>query len=208
MDYWGFVDGASGLQVTHPEAIRFIPYPYAAGDIHSDSLEFEFMASGLNVFRRQILEQEVLESGTLTLPNELSFEGALRVDARQSVYDSTVTGSTEILIVGEMYWVQDMPLPVAQTYDYYQIVGGGHDPCDFRCRIRGGRRDGVGTSDESFPRSLSVAGEKPAHRGSASRRLDSRHGHSWTGDGPPATEDKSRNVGRVKLAYRDGVFDH
>ena len=122
MDYWGFVDGAAGLQVTHPEAIRFVPYPLAAGDIHSDSLEFEFMASGLNVFRRQILEQEVLESGTLTLPNELSFEGALRADARQSVYDSTVTGATEILIVGEMYWVQDMPLPVAQTYDYYQIV--------------------------------------------------------------------------------------
>ena len=124
MDFWGFVDGATGLQVTHPEAIQFIPYPYAAGDTHSDSLEFEFMASGLSVFRRQILQQEVLESGTLTLPNELSFEGALRVDARQSVYDSTVTGASELLIVGEMYWVQDMPLPVAQTYDYYQIVGG------------------------------------------------------------------------------------
>ena len=123
MDYWGFVDGASGLQVTHPEAIQFIPYPYAAGDVHSDSLEVEFMATGLSVFRRQILQQEVLESGTLMLPNELSFEGVLRVDATQSVYDSTVTGASELLIVGEMYWVQDMPLPVAQTYDYYQIVG-------------------------------------------------------------------------------------
>lgn len=123
MDFWGFVDGATGLQVTHPEAIQFIPYPYAAGDIHSDSLEFEFMANGLSVFRRQILQQEVLESGTLTLPNELSFEGALRVDATQSVYDSTVTGASELLIVGEMYWVQDMPLHVAATYDYYQIVG-------------------------------------------------------------------------------------
>ena len=123
MDFWGFVDGATGLQVTHPEAIQFIPYPYAAGDIHSDSLEFEFMANGLSVFRRQILQQEVLESGTLTLPNELSFEGALRVDATQSVYDSTVTGALELLIVGEMYWVQDMPLHVAATYDYYQIVG-------------------------------------------------------------------------------------
>jgi len=123
MHYWGFVDGAEGLQVALPEPLRFVPYPFAAGDVHIDSLEVEFMASGLSVFRRQIVHQEVLESGTLMLPNEVNFEGTLRVDAMQSVYDSTVTGATEILIEGEMYWAQDMPVPVAQTYDYYQIVG-------------------------------------------------------------------------------------
>ena len=207
MDYWGFVDGAAGLQVTHPEAIRFVPYPLAAGDIHSDSLEFEFMASGLNVFRRQIHEQEVLESGTLTLPNELSFEGALRVDARQSVYDSTVTGSTEILIVGEMYWVQDMPLPVAQTYDYYQIVAE-----DTTLVFSGAEYVVDAVTGLVLPTQASLEAFRRRRKASSPWKrkpaIGLRHGHSRTGAGPPATEGESRNVGRFQLAHRDGVFDH
>ena len=44
MDFWGFVDGASGLQVVHPGSRRFIPYPMEVGDVHQRFLVFEFMA--------------------------------------------------------------------------------------------------------------------------------------------------------------------
>ena len=49
--FWGGVDGASGIQIVHPEAVRYLPYPMAVGDVHHDSLEFEFMAAGLAYVR-------------------------------------------------------------------------------------------------------------------------------------------------------------
>ena len=123
MDFWGGVD-ATGVQVVHPEPLRFVPYPFTLGDVHSDSLAFEFSAGGLNVARHMSIDMEVLAGGTMLLPGELSFENTLQVAQTQWVLDSTVASTGGVLIEGVAYWTQDMPVPVAQTYTYSQVVAG------------------------------------------------------------------------------------
>ncbi|MGB1383791.1 MAG: T9SS type A sorting domain-containing protein [Flavobacteriales bacterium] len=123
MDFWGGVD-ATGVQVVHPEPLRFVPYPLGAGDVHGDTLAFEFSASGLNVLRQMSVHMEALAGGTMLLPGELSFENTLQVAQTQYVVDSTVASNGGLLIEGIAYWTQDMPVPIAQTYTYTQVVDG------------------------------------------------------------------------------------
>jgi len=122
--YWGGVDGATGTQVVHPEAVKYLPYPMAVGDVHQDSLEFEFMAAGLAYVRDYSVDMEALDEGTLTLPNGQTFGNTMRIHAKVTVADSSVAGSATLLTEGLQYWTQDMPLPVAQTYTYTQIADG------------------------------------------------------------------------------------
>jgi len=65
-----------------------------------------------------------LAGGTMLLPGELSFENTLQVAQTQWVLDSTVASTGGVLIEGVAYWTQDMPVPVAQTYTYSQVVAG------------------------------------------------------------------------------------
>ena len=123
MEFWGGVD-ATGVQVVHPEPLHFFPYPFSVGEMHLDSLSFSFSASGLSVSRDMRIELEALASGTMLLPGEISFENTLQVAHTQFVEDSTVVSTGAILIEGIGYWAQDMPLPIAQTYTYTQIVDG------------------------------------------------------------------------------------
>lgn len=122
--FWGGVDGASGTQVVHPEAVRYLPYPMAVGDVHQDSLVFEFMAAGLAYERQYSVDMAALDAGTLTLPGGQMFENTMRIQAKVAVFDSSVASSGGILTEGSQYWAPDMPLPVAQTYTYTQIVDG------------------------------------------------------------------------------------
>ena len=122
--FWGGVDGASGIQVVHPEAVKYLPYPMAIGDVHQDSLSFGFMAAGLAVEREFSVDMEALDAGTLLLPNGQMLENTFRIQARVSVFDSSVASSGGLITEGVQYWTQDMPLPVAQTYTYTQIVDG------------------------------------------------------------------------------------
>ena len=122
--FWGGVDGASGIQVVHPEAVNYLPYPMAIGDVHQDSLSFGFMAAGLAVEREFSVDMEALDAGTLLLPNGQMLENTFRIQARVSVFDSSVASSGGLITEGVQYWTQDMPLPVAQTYTYTQIVDG------------------------------------------------------------------------------------
>lgn len=123
MEFWGGVD-ASGVQVVHPEPLHFFPYPFSVGETHVDTLSFSFVASGLAVSRDTRIEMEALASGTMLLPGGMSFENTLQIAQTQRIADSTVVSSGVVLIEGVGYWVQDMPLPVAQTYTYTQIVDG------------------------------------------------------------------------------------
>ena len=122
--FWGGVDGASGTQVVHPQAVTYLPYPFAEGDVHEDQMSFDFMAGGLVNTRSFQINMEGVEGGTLLLPNGLSFDNTLRVATRTLTTDSTSTTVSILLIEGFQYWTQDMPLPVAQTYKYTQIIGG------------------------------------------------------------------------------------
>lgn len=122
--FWGGVDGASGIQIVHPEAVRYLPYPMAVGDVHQDSLEFEFMAAGLAYVRDYEVHMETLDAGTLMLPGGQMLENTMRIQATVSVFDSSVASSGGLITEGVQYWTQDMPLPVAQTYTYTQILNG------------------------------------------------------------------------------------
>ena len=122
--FWGGVDGASGIQVVHPEAVKYLPYPMEVGDVHQDSLTFEFMAAGLTYVRDYAVDMEALDVGTLLLPNGQMLENTLRIQARVVVFDSSVASSGGLITEGVQYWTQDMPLPVAQTYTYTQIADG------------------------------------------------------------------------------------
>lgn len=122
--YWGNVDEVSGTQVVNPQAVIYLPYPFAEGDVHEDQMSFDFMAGGLVNTRSFQINMEGVEGGTLLLPNGLSFDNTLRVATRTSATDSTSTTVSTLLIEGFQYWTQDMPLPVAQTYKYTQIIGG------------------------------------------------------------------------------------
>lgn len=122
--FWGGVDGAMGTQVVHPEPIHYLPYPMAVGDVHHDTLAFEFMASGLPISRAFSVEMEALEAGTLLLPNGQSFDNTMQIQAKVLVLDSSMAGNGGLLTEGVQYWTQDMPLPVAQTYTYTQILDG------------------------------------------------------------------------------------
>ena len=122
--FWGGVDGASGIQIVHPEAVKYLPYPMAVGDVHEDSLSFEFMAGGLAYERNFSVDMEALDAGTLVLPNGQMLENTLRIQARVSVFDSSLAANGGLITEGVQYWAQDMPLPVAQTYTYTQIVDG------------------------------------------------------------------------------------
>ena len=122
--FWGGVDGASGIQIVHPEAVRYLPYPMAVGDVHHDSLEFEFMAAGLAYVRDYEVHMAALDAGTLMLPGGQMLENTMRIQATVSVFDSSVASSGGLITEGVQYWTQDMPLPVAQTYTYTQILNG------------------------------------------------------------------------------------
>ena len=121
--FWGGVDGASGIEVVHPEAVKYLPYPFAAGDVHEDQLTFEFASGGMVNSRDFSINQEGMEFGTLQLSSGLSFNNTLRVATRTLTTDSNATSVSTLLTEGFQYWSQDMPLPVAQTYTYTQIVG-------------------------------------------------------------------------------------
>jgi len=123
MDFWGGVD-ASGVQVVHPEPLTFIPFPFEVGSVHQDSLSFEFSAFGMAISRDMVISQDGLASGTMLLPNGLSFDNTLQVSTWQSVMDSSASSVGGILIDGVTYWAPDMPLPIAQTYTYTQVVDG------------------------------------------------------------------------------------
>ena len=118
------MDGASGIQVVHPEAVKYLPYPMEVGDVHQDSLTFEFMAAGLTYVRDYAVDMEALDAGTLLLPNGQMLENTLRIQTRVAVFDSSVASSGGLITEGVQYWTQDMPLPVAQTYTYTQIADG------------------------------------------------------------------------------------
>lgn len=122
--FWGGVDGASGIQVVHPEAVEYLPYPFSAGDVHADQLTFEFIGGGLVNTRKFEINMEGVASGTLQLPNGLSFDNTLRVATRTLTTDSNATTASTLLTEGFQYWTQEMPLPVAQTFTYTQIAGG------------------------------------------------------------------------------------
>ncbi len=122
--FWGGVDGATGVQVVHPEPVEYLSYPMGVGDVHFDSLTFEFLVNGLSYTRDLQVHMEGADIGTLQLPNGLSFQNTLRVMAVTQVHDSTVISSTHLLTSGHQYWTQDMPLPVAQTYTLTQVVDG------------------------------------------------------------------------------------
>ena len=122
--FWGGVDGASGTQVVHPQAVIYLPYPFAQGDVHEDQLTFEFTVGGVVTTRSFQIDMEGVEGGTLLLPNGLSFDNTLRVATRTLTTDSNATTASTLLTEGFQYWTQDMPLPVAQTYTYTEIMGG------------------------------------------------------------------------------------
>ena len=122
--FWGGVDGTSGIQVVHPEAVEYLPYPFSEGDVHADQLTFEFIGGGLVNTRTFEINMEGVAAGTLQLPNGLSFDNALRVATRTLTTDSNATNVSTLLTEGFQYWTQDMPLPVALTYTYTQILGG------------------------------------------------------------------------------------
>ena len=118
------MDGASGIQVVHPEAVEYLPYPFSDGDVHADQLTFEFIGGGLVNTRTFEINMEGVAAGTLQLPNGLSFDNTLRVATRTLTTDSNATTVSTLLTEGFQYWTQDMPLPVAQTYTYTQIESG------------------------------------------------------------------------------------
>lgn len=122
--FWGGVDGATGTQVVHPEAVEYLPYPFAQGDVHEDELTFDFIGGGGVNTRSFQINMEGVDDGTLLLPNGLSFDNTLRVATRTLTTDSNATNDYTLLTEGFQYWTQDMPLPVAQTYTYTQIMGG------------------------------------------------------------------------------------
>lgn len=122
--FWGGVDGPTGIQVVHPEAVKYLPYPFSVGDLHQDNLTFEFVAGGEAITRDFRVRMEGLDVGVLQLPNGLSFDNAIRIDTRTVTTDSSETTVSEILTEGVQFWTQDMPLPVAQTYTYTQIMNG------------------------------------------------------------------------------------
>ena len=122
--FWGGVDGATGLQVVHPEAVVYLPYPFAQGDVHEDQLTFEFTGGGVVTTRSFQINMEGVEGGSLLLPNGLSFDNTLRVATRTLTTDSNAITVSTLLTEGFQYWTQDMPLPVAQTYTYTEIMGG------------------------------------------------------------------------------------
>ena len=122
--FWGGVDGALGAQVVHPEVVEYLPYPMEVGDVHQDSLVFDFMVSGLAYVRDYSVNMEAVEVGTLTLPGGQVFENTMRIQANVAVFDSSVASSGGILTEGDQYWAPDMPLAVAQTYTYTQVIDG------------------------------------------------------------------------------------
>jgi hypothetical protein len=122
--FWGGVDGASGAQIVHPEVVEYLPYPMEVGDVHQDTLVFDFMVSGLAYVRDYSVDMEAVEVGTLTLPGGQVFENTMRIHANVAVFDSSVASSGGILTEGSQYWAPDMPLPVAQTYTYTQVIDG------------------------------------------------------------------------------------
>ena len=122
--FWGGVDGATGAQVVHPEPVEYLPYPMEVGDVHQDTLVFDFMMLGLAYVRHYSVDMEAVEVGTLTLPGGQMFENTMRIQANVTVIDSSVASSGSILTEGSQYWAPDMPLPVAQTYTYTQVIDG------------------------------------------------------------------------------------
>ena len=123
MGFWGGVD-ANGVQVIHPEEILTMPFPFTVGDVHHDSLSFVFEAGGDVVHRDIDLISLAAEWGALLLPGELAFNDVMRVETEQLIYDSTATVEGGLLLVTTAFWAQDMPLPVAQSYTYSEVVGG------------------------------------------------------------------------------------
>ena len=96
----------------------------AQGDVHADQLTFEFIGGGVVNTRSFRINMEGVEGGTLQLPNGWSFDNTLRVATRTLTTDSNATTVSTLLTEGFQYWTQDMPLPVAQTYTYTEIMGG------------------------------------------------------------------------------------
>ena len=123
MGFWGGVD-PSGTQVVHPEEIVTLPFPFAVGEVHQDSLSFVFEAGEDQVHRDIHLTSVAAEWGALLLPGELAFNDVMRVETEQLIYDSTATLDAGLLLVTTAFWAQDMPLPVAQSYTYSEVAGG------------------------------------------------------------------------------------
>ena len=123
MGFWGGVD-PSGIQVVHPEEIVTLPFPFTVGDVHQDSLSFVFEAGADQVHRDIHLTSVAAEWGALLLPGELAFNDVMRVESEQFIADSTATLEAGLLLVTVAFWAQDMPLPVAQSYTYSEVVGG------------------------------------------------------------------------------------
>ena len=61
--FWGGIDGASGAQIVHPEVVEYLPYPMEVGDVHQDTLVFDFMVSGLAYVRDYSVDMEAVEVG-------------------------------------------------------------------------------------------------------------------------------------------------
>jgi hypothetical protein len=121
MTYHGFIEGPTTLNYSEPQIM--MPYPFSDGDVHTSAVDFQWSTGGIFVQRYDSLSMKVNGYGTLLDPFEGSFE-VVRIEMHRAIRDSAVTGDGWILVDGVGFWQDGMPLPVAQTYTYHQVLEG------------------------------------------------------------------------------------
>jgi hypothetical protein len=121
MTYHGFIEGPTTLNYGDPQIM--MPYPFSDGDEHTSAVEFQWSTGGIFVQRYDSLSMKANGYGTLLDPYEGSYE-VLRIEMHRAIRDSAITGDGWILVDGVGFWQDGMPLPVAQTYTYHQVLEG------------------------------------------------------------------------------------
>ena len=121
-DFWGVFDANAFIPFT--EALTLVPFPFFVNETHQDSISVLFTLQGVQIHRKQKIVSEALEWDTLWLPGDLVLPEVLKINWGLTVRDSTSTSDATLIVDGDAYWAQDLPLPVAQTYTYTEVVDG------------------------------------------------------------------------------------
>lgn len=121
MTFHGVLEGPTTVAYTEPMSL--MPFPFADGDTHAHGVQFAWSVGGLYVQRWDSVAMTANGFGTLVNPYESAFE-VVRVEMHRAIRDSAATGDATLLVDGVGFWQNGLPLPVAQTYTYHQVVAG------------------------------------------------------------------------------------
>mgnify|MGYP002641957665 CR=1 FL=1 len=120
----------SFLLSNYPTPLVIYPYPFSVGSVFQDGVydvPFEVPGGPPALFRDHEVITEAVSSGSIFLPNGISFDNVVLVRSFATFTDGQ-TGSTPCVTTRETWawWAPDIGVPVAQTFN--QVSTGACPP--------------------------------------------------------------------------------